>query len=179
MIGLGWRGKDYGTAIIVKPDETLELVPPGEGTGTNHHSRGDVVVHQLGEHPIHRGLPRNWMAANLEIYRYARGPAENVTVISYAKDPQSGIQFPTEWVVPYGKGHVFASTYGHCWADEPEPRGMRCAAFQTIMIRGLKWLAGRDPGDTVPADFPTADHVSLRPLNPWSGSNPASPRPAP
>jgi type 1 glutamine amidotransferase len=175
MIGLGWRGKDYGTAIIVNPDESLQKVPQGEGAGTNHHSRGDVTVHQLGEHPIHRGLPRAWMAANLEVYRYARGPAENLTVISYAKDPQTGVQFPTEWVVQYGKGRVFASTYGHCWGDEQEPKGLGCSAFQTILIRGLKWVAGRDPGDTIPPDFPKPDQISLRPLIPWPGASTSAP----
>jgi hypothetical protein len=39
---------------------------------------------------------------------------------------------------------------------------MRCAAFQTIMPRALKWLAGRDPEPQVPADFPGPNAVSLR-----------------
>lgn len=28
-----------------------------------------------------------------------------------------------------------------------DPKGMKCAAFQTIMVRALKWLAHRPPGD--------------------------------
>jgi hypothetical protein len=36
------------------------------------------------------------------------------------------------------------------------------SAFQTIMPRALKWLAGRDPEPQVPADFPGPDVVSLR-----------------
>lgn len=63
----------------------------------------------------------------------------------------------------YGKGRVFVSTYGHVWADQTDPKGMHCVAFQTIMVRALKWLAGRDPGDTTPADFPKPDAISLRP----------------
>jgi hypothetical protein len=39
---------------------------------------------------------------------------------------------------------------------------MKCAAFQTIMVRALKWLAHRPPGESVPADFPTAEAISLR-----------------
>ena len=166
MIGLGWRGKDYGEAMIVKPDGSLELVPPGQGMGTNHGSRSDVVIHQLGQHPIHNGLPRVWMAADLEVYRYARGPAENITVIAYGRDPQTQLQFPIEWTVHYGKGRVFVSTYGHCWKGDADPKGMRCAAFQTIMVRALKWLAGRPVDSTVPPDFPTATAASLRPLPP-------------
>ena len=163
MIGLGWRKKDFGSAIVVRPDESLQLIPPGEGEGTSHGSRVDVTVHQLGEHPIHRGLPRAWMAADIEVYRYARGPATNLTVLAYAQEPKTQLQFPIEWTVQHGKGHVFVSTYGHVWADQADPKGMHCAAFQTIMVRALKWLAGRDPGDTAPADFPKADAISLRP----------------
>jgi type 1 glutamine amidotransferase len=162
MIGLGWRNKNFGRAIVVTANETLQFIPPGQGESTGHHSRGDVLVHQLGEHPIHQGLPRTWMAAELEIYHFARGPAEDVTVLAYAKAAQSQLQFPIEWTVQYGQGRVFVSTYGHCWANQPDPKGMKCAAFQTIMVRALKWLAGRDPGTVCPSDFPSADKVSLR-----------------
>ena len=163
MIGLGWRDQKFGRAVIVEPDETIRFVPPGDGSGTGHGSRVDVAVHRIGEHPIHRGLPRAWMAADIEVYRYARGPAENLTVLAYALDAQTQLQFPIEWTVDYGAGRVFVSTYGHVWADQADPKGMHCAAFQTIMIRGLKWLARREPGENVPADFPKADAVSLRP----------------
>ncbi len=103
------------------------------------------------------------MAADIEVYGYARGPAEGVTVIAYAKEEQTGLQFPIEWTVQYGKGRVFVSTYGHVWTGDPDPKGMHCAAFQTIMIRALKWLAGRDPGRCRPPDFPAPDRISLRP----------------
>ena len=162
MIGLGWRNKNFGNAIVVRPDESLQIIPPGEGGDTSHGNRVDVVVHQLGEHPIHTGLPRAWMAADIEVYRYARGPATNLTVIAYAKDARTQLQFPIEWTVKYGRGRVFVSTYGHVWADQKDPKGMKCAAFQTIMVRALKWLAKRPPGDTEPADFPTTDAISLR-----------------
>jgi uncharacterized protein len=163
MIGLGWRGKDFGKAVVVQPEGTLQFLPPGEGPGTGHGARVDVTVHRFGDHAIHRGLPRAWMAADIEIYRYARGPAERLSVLSYAKDPQTQLQFPIEWAVRYGKGRVFASSYGHVWAGQSDPKGMRCAAFQTIMLRALKWCAGRDPGDALPVDFPSPDAVSLRP----------------
>lgn len=162
MIGLGWRKKDFGSAIIVRPDETLQIIPPGEGNDTGHGNRSDVVVHQLGEHPIHAGLPRAWKAADIEVYCYARGPATNLTVLAYAAAAKTQVQFPVEWTVQYGEGRVFVSTYGHVWADQKDPKGMKCAAFQTIMVRALKWLAKRPVDESVPADFPTTDAVSLR-----------------
>ena len=162
MIGLGWRNKNFGNAIVVRPDESLQIIPAGEGGSTAHGERSDVVVHQLGEHPIHAGLPRAWKAADIEVYRYARGPATNLTVLAYATDAQTQLQFPIEWTGQYGRGRVFVSTYGHVWADQKDPKGMKCAAFQTIMVRALKWLAHRPPGDVAPPDFPTADAISLR-----------------
>lgn len=95
------------------------------------------------------------------IFHYARGPAEQLTVLAYAQEPQSQLQFSIEWTVQYGKGRVFVSTYGHVWADQTDPKEMKCAAFQTIMVRALKWLAGRDPGDVCPQDFPATDKISL------------------
>lgn len=163
MIGLGWRDKQFGKAIVIGEDETIRIVPAGEGPNTGHGNRSDVVVRALGDHPIHAELPRAWMAADIEVYRYARGPAENLSVIAYGMDPDSKQRFPIEWTVDYGKGRVFVSTYGHVWADQENPPGMRCAAFQTVMTRALKWLAKRQVEPLLPADFPKEDQVSLRP----------------
>jgi type 1 glutamine amidotransferase len=163
MIGLGWRNRDFGKAIVIDRDESIRIIPIGEGENTGHGERSDVVVHSLGNHPIHAGLPRAWMAADIEVYRYARGPADNLTVLAYGTDPHTQLRFPIEWAVQYGQGRVFVSTYGHVWADQNDPPGMKCAAFQTIMTRALKWLAKRKVESTVPEDFPKTDAVSLRP----------------
>ncbi len=163
MIGLGWRTAAQGKAIIVNEDESLQILPAGTGPNTGHGARVNVEVKRMNNHPIHAGLPQSWMAADVEIYRYARGPANNLTVLSYAKDPETQLQFPMEWTVNYGGGRVYASSYGHVWADQAEPAGTRCAAFQTILIRALKWCAGENPGNAVPADFPTPAAPSLRP----------------
>ena len=163
MIGLGWRTSAQGKAIIVNPDESLEILPAGTGPNTGHGARVNVEVKRMNNHPIHAGLPQSWMAADVEIYRYARGPANNLTVLSYAKDPETQLQFPMEWTVNYGSGRVYASSYGHVWADQLEPAGTRCAAFQTLLVRALKWCAGAAPGNAVPADFPSPTAISLRP----------------
>lgn len=78
MIGLGWRAASQGNAIIVNPDETLQIVPSGPGPATSHGARVNVEVKRLADHPIHAGLPDSWMAADVEIYRHARGPANNL-----------------------------------------------------------------------------------------------------
>lgn len=163
MIGLGWRNKDFGTAIRILSDETLERIPPGQGSATSHGTRTDRAIHRLGEHPIHHGLPRIWMTPLIEVYTHARGPAENMEILSWAEDPATGGRWPIEWTVTFGKGRIYTSTFGHVWKDEADPVDMRCAGFQTVFVRALQWLAKRDIEPAVPADFPTATGVSLRP----------------
>lgn len=162
MIGLGWRDKDFGWAITIKEDGTVVRVPAGEGEKTSHGPRIDAQLTRLGDHPIHAGLPRQWVAADIEVYRYARGPAENLTVLSYTKDPKHEINFPIEWTVTYGKGHVYNSTLGHVWKDQAEPEGVCCAGFQTLLRRGVQWLAKKEV-TSVPKDFPTKEMSRLRP----------------
>ena len=72
------------------------------------------------------------------------------------------MNWPLEWTVRYGKGQVYTSTFGHVWKGDTQPARMRCAGLQTIMVRALQWLAGRPADFPVPADFPTADKVSVR-----------------
>jgi len=82
MIGLGWRDKDFGSAICIGEDGTVSRVPAGEGEDSSHGPRIDALLTRIGEHPVHAELPRQWVAADIEVYRYARGPAENLTVLS-------------------------------------------------------------------------------------------------
>jgi len=163
MIGLGWRPVSYGTAIMVGSDEQLLRIPPGQGRATEHGTRGDAVVHELGDHPIHQGMPRAWLTPGLEVYYDTRGPAENVTVLSYARDPRYGENWPIEWTVAYGQGRVYVSLFGHVWADDTDPESMRCVGVQTTIIRALQWLAKRPVTYPIPTDFPTATQKSVKP----------------
>jgi type 1 glutamine amidotransferase len=163
MIGLGWRDRSYGTALIVRDDGSLSRVPPGEGESTGHGPRFDALITRLGDHPIGRGLPRQWMAANIEVYYYVRGPAKHVQVLSYAREPHTNLNWPTEWTVRYGRGRVYTSTFGHVWKGDSQPVTVRDAGVQTLLVRGLQWLAHRPVSREMPADFPTASGVVVRP----------------
>jgi type 1 glutamine amidotransferase len=165
IIGLGWRKKDYGWALRLGADESIERIAPGEGASTSHGARTDRVIHRLGNHPIHSGMPRRWKTPLIEVYKYARGPADNLTILSWAEDPSTAERWPIEWVVQYGEGRVYNSTFGHVWHDEADPVDMRCAGFQTILVRSLQWLAKRPVTWPVPADFPTEQATVLRPLD--------------
>lgn len=163
IIGLGWRNKDFGWAITLGEDGAVCRIPAGEGDKTGHGKRVDALLTRVGEHPVHAGLPRQWMAADIEIYRYARGPAENLTVLSFAKDEKTGLNFPVEWTVAYGNGRVYTSTLGHIWHDQQDPVGMQCAGHQTLIPRIVQWLAKKEVDSKLPADFPTSAARSLRP----------------
>jgi len=163
IIGLGWRAQSYGTALSIDPGEKIVRHPPGEGMKTGHAPKGEVVVHRVGDHPIHQGLPRDWKTPALEVYYYARGPAENVEVLSYGRDPRFGLNWPIEWTVSYGRGRAYVATFGHVWQDDVQPLSMRCAGVQTVIVRVLQWLAGRPVTFPVPPDFPTENALSIRP----------------
>jgi type 1 glutamine amidotransferase len=163
IIGLGWRRANQGDALSVSAAGEIVRIPSGEGRGTGHGPRVDAVITQLGNHPIYAGLPRQWMTPDIEVYYYARGPAENVEVLSYTHDAQTDMLWPVEWTVNYGEGRVYTASYGHVWHDDPQqPERMRCAGVQTMMVRALWWLAKRDETLPVPADFPTAADFSIR-----------------
>ena len=162
MIGLGWRKKDFGGAIAIDDRGQLVRIPAGEGADTGHGNRIDTVVHRLGDHPIHQGLPRAWMTPDIEVYHHARGPALNLEVLSYGFDPVTKMNWPLEWTVAYGRGRVYTSTFGHVWAGDVQPTRMRCAGVQTIVVRALQWLARREVTWPVPPDFPAAEKMSVR-----------------
>ncbi|MGA2406364.1 MAG: ThuA domain-containing protein [Bacteroidales bacterium] len=162
MIGLGWRTKSFGKAAEIQEDGTIKVIEAGDGENTSHGARVNALVHRIGNHPIQKGLPRSWIYADIEIYTFARGPMENMTVLTYAKDALYNKNFPIEWVVKYGKGNVYNSTLGHFWNDQQNPEGMRCAAFQTEMVRAIQWLAKAKVDTSVPNDFPGTTAPSLR-----------------
>jgi type 1 glutamine amidotransferase len=162
IIGLGWRKADQGIAITIDGDGKILRIPKGEGGNTGHGERVDAVITRLGDHQVHQGLPRKWKTPDIEVYHYARGPAENVEILSYTHDVKTNMQWPIEWTVRYGKGRVYTATYGHVWKYDTQPERMRCAGVQTLMVRALLWLAKREDLPPVPADFPTETRVSIR-----------------
>lgn len=162
MIGLGWRDKDFGKAVLVDENENLVWIPKGEGQDTGHDRRAEVVVTRMNNHPIHKGMPKSWLAADNEVYRYTRTKTDNVQIISYALDAETQLNFPVEWVLSFGEGRVYNSTYGHLWKRQVWPQSMRCVAFHQSMFRALEWLSGNPVDSSVATDFPTTENTSLR-----------------
>ena len=162
MIGLGWRPKETGYAVEIAPDRRIRRIPPGAGSGTSHGKRFDALVQVLNPHPINKGLPEQWLTPSMELYTHARGPAENISILSFASDSATNKNWPVEWVVKYGKGRVYNSSMGHLWKDEIYPISYRCIGFQTTLIRATEWLATGKVRYPVPANFPTKAAISVR-----------------
>lgn len=163
MIGLGWRSPDQGDAIEIVNDKMVHI-PRGTGEHTSHGARLDIVVNVLKDHPINHGFPKQWKTPDIELYTYARGPAENLEVLSYTYDKRTGKNWPVDWVVHYGKGRVYNATFGHLWHNMRMPQSIQCVGFQTTFLRAVQWLAHRDVTVKVPTNFPSKTQISLKPF---------------
>lgn len=163
MIGLGWRPATSGYALEIDSNRNIIRVPPGEKKGTSHGDRFNAIIQILNRHPINRGYPDQWKTASTEVYNYPRGPAENLTILSFAYDSTATQKmWPVEWVIRYGKGRVYNSSMGHLWTGDIYPLSYRCIGYQTTVIRVTEWLATGKTTYPLPDNFPTKDKISLR-----------------
>ena len=159
MIGLGWRNNKFGPRVHYDEDGNPARQPPGEGPGAGHGPQHEFpIVIRDSEHPVTKGMPREWMHAKDELYQGQRGPAENMKILATAfasTDKRgTGVHEPMIWWIPYGKGKVFTTVMGH--ADY----SMKCVGFQSVVARGCEWVATGEVTLELPENFPTADKVS-------------------
>jgi type 1 glutamine amidotransferase len=164
MIGLGWRDKGFGKGIAIGDDGSVIVIPKGEGSGPGHPPRLDFQIHLTSaKHPITRGMPTVWMHPSEQLTHGQHGPAEGLTILTYAHSPVTQRNEPMDWVRNYGRGRVYTTMLGHTWKNEPNPN-FDCVGFQTLFLRGVEWAARGRVTIGIPAAFPTADKTSLRNL---------------
>jgi hypothetical protein len=164
---LGARTEAWGPKIRWRDGKQVLDDSPGTA---GHPPRGDfTVITRTSDHPIMQGLPAEWLHANDEIYSQLRGPAKNVTVLATAmpdkvKYPKSsGENEPMLMAIGYGQGRVFHTTLGHVSPkDTPPFASLNCAGFIVTLQRGTEWAATGQVTQKVPADFPTAEKISVR-----------------
>jgi HEAT repeat protein len=133
---------------------------PGPG-GTHGPQHEFQIIMRDRHHAITAGLPEKWMHSKDELYSKLRGPAKNMKILATAyADPAksgTGVHEPALFTVRYGKGRVFHTVLGH------GPEQLRSVGFIVTFQRGTEWAAtGRVTQMDVPADFPTANKVSVR-----------------
>jgi uncharacterized protein len=125
----------------VSDDGKVVTTPRGSGLKPGHPARGDFVVRVLDpRHPVTRGLPEQWLQPMEQLTHGQHGPAEGLTVLTYAHSPVSGKNEPMDWVRKYGKGRVYVTMLGHTWKNEPNPN-LAAPEFRRLLAQGIRWAA--------------------------------------
>ncbi len=164
MIGLGWRKGGFGQCLIVNQDGSVSECCHDDATshGTKH---SFVVTNRVPDHPVLRGMPLEWLHGKDELYHHLRGPAKNVTVLASAfseeKERGSGRHEPVLHETMFGKGRVLVSTMGHAWLGDTEWNCLHCVGFQTIVARGVEYVATGKVTLALPGAFPTKEKPSI------------------
>ncbi len=162
MIGMGWRNNKFGDRLYYDADGKAIRQPKGQGVGA-----GETTIQPFrvtvrdAEHPITRGMPREWMHTPDQLVHGLRGPIEDVHILATAYSDKAkrgtGEHEPMIWTVRYGKGRVFHTPMGH------DLTSIRCMGFLTTLRRGTEWAATGTVTLPIPDNFPTPDQTSAVP----------------
>jgi type 1 glutamine amidotransferase len=111
-----------------------------------------TVTIRNADHPITKGLPREFRHGRDELYQNSvMFPESKVLVTAYSDksiDPKnSDKQEPIVWVATYGKGRVVENVLGH------DVEAMKGRAFQALMVRCVEWAATGEAHSQVPEDL--------------------------
>ena len=181
MIGLGWYKANAGYHIFWDDEEgDWVRLPEYHGVGPGHGKQHEFVINIRNEdHPITKGMPKEWMHGMDEFYHGLRGPAKNIEILASAYSAKqewgSGDHEPIAWTVNYGKGRVFVTMLGHAFlADKAdivhgvnhyknESKAVYCLGFQTLFARGAEWAATGQVTTRIPLNFPTKSSSVVMP----------------
>lgn len=164
MIGLGgWGGRteQSGPYVYYNLQNRLQR-DLSEGPGGAHGPQHEFTIQVRNEdHPIVKGLPKEWLHSQDELYDKLRGPAKNMEVIAtaFSSTEYKGTNRhePMLMTITYGKGRIYHTPMGH--ADY----SLECVGFITTFQRGTEWAAKGDVSQTeVPDDFPTKTEIRRR-----------------
>jgi hypothetical protein len=92
------------------------------------------------KNPITHGLPEHWLHPSEQLTHGQHGPAQGLTILTYAFSEVSHQGEPMDWVRQYGRGRVYTTMLGHTWKNEANPN-LDDLGFQTLLARGTEWAA--------------------------------------
>jgi type 1 glutamine amidotransferase len=135
-------------------DKDFELVIAGGWRKQGHHGKKHVfrVTSRKSDHPIVKGMPAEFQHSNDELYQNSVIPLESVVLATAYSDKtidpkNTGQHEPILWVATYGKGRVCENVLGH------DVEAMQSLGFQTLLIRGVEWVATGEVHYPVPAEL--------------------------
>ena len=163
MIGVGgWGGRNEKSGPLVYLSEAGEVVRDESAGNGGHHGRQHPfsIVTRDDKHPITKGMPREWMHVQDELYDKLRGPAVNMKILATAfATPEtggSGRHEPMIMTIEYGEGRIFHTPMGH------GNNSQECVGFITVLQRGAEWAATGEVTVPIPEDFPGPDEAVQR-----------------
>ncbi len=163
MIGIGgWGNRDETFGPYVYYTNDGELIHDNSvGKAGTHGGRKEIkMIVRNREHPITKGMPKEWLSGVDECYAKLRGPAENMTILVTGKDQTE--KAPTDrhepmlMVLDYGKGRVFHDALGH------DDYSYENVGFINSFLRGTEWAATGKVTIPICEDFPTAKENTIR-----------------
>jgi uncharacterized protein len=152
---MGWREAKYGKRLKYEEDKPV-FVEAGSDSGSGHRYTGPFTITvRDADHPVLKGMPKEWLHARDELYDNMRGPIENVKMLATAYSPGTKTHEPMIWTVSYGSGKIFHTPMGH------DVNAMRCVGFGAVLNRGTEWAATGKVTIALPENFPTEKKESL------------------
>jgi len=166
IIGLGgWGGRNEKSGPYVYLNEDGKRIrDESKGRGGHHGPQHEFsIVVREPDHPVTKGMPREWLHSKDELYDQLRGPAANMDILATAfSDPAkggTGRHEPMIFTIKFGKGRVFHTPMGHAEYSQ------ECVGFIATIKRGAEWAATGKVTQAIPKDFPSAESVSKRPFS--------------